>query len=316
METWDGGEGLGLALAPGIMARVIASAGRRGLGMAWLTGSSHFGLASYYTLAAASAGLAGLVMTNGHPAVAPPGAQAAVTGTNAVSLALPGEGKASLVIDLATSNTSLGNLEQRAAAGEKAPAHWAAEALQARLGLGPDDLADPEVLRSERMLSALGGGRGSDGYKGFALALLVESLTALLPGGRPSPKLGPGQACHFFLAISPGAVWAGPGAGVGPGASQDAEAGAAIDRAVSDLGGTLARTPVLGGYPPLRLPGRRGNLAEAERRVRGIPFPREVVSALVGLAEELGVDAGPLAEGLGVDAGRTPAPPVARPQSR
>lgn len=273
LHIFDANRGLGLTAAPRAMSLAMRAARRHGIGFTWLVNSTHFGIASYYTLMAASAGMLGIALTTGSPAVAPPGSQRAFLGTNAISLACPHKDNAPFVVDMATSNTSLGHIEDLAQSALAAPAEYAAEALQALLNVTADDSLDPATLLRYRLLSPLGGGRGAGGYKGFALALMIELVTAILPGGDISFKLHHGQACHLLAAFE----------------LETAKVTTNIHQALCELADALASTPVLPDYPALRLPGSQANLLHTERLAKGLPLPLATIAALKSLANELQV---------------------------
>lgn len=96
------------------------------LGVTFVTNSTHFGMASYYSMIAAKNNLMGITITNGNPAVVAPGGKDSFLGTNAVSVAFPNQNNHPLVMDIALSVTSLGNLFlEEIEKEQEIPAKWA-----------------------------------------------------------------------------------------------------------------------------------------------------------------------------------------------
>lgn len=271
IKSFDANAGLGLALAPLAMKVAIDSATQFGIGLVWVTNSSHFGIASYYTLKAAEAGMVGITLTNGNPAVAPPGSEQALLGTNGISVGCPGD-NFPLIVDMAMSATSLGHLEDMTNLGRTVPAHLAADALRQAMKWGPNDEVEPSIISQNRMIAPWGSKNGSDGeYRGFALSLIVELLTAIMPGGQMSFQLKRGGACHFFAAINPNML-------------QDISS---MRQALTELSEKLEQNLTLPGYSPYRFPGSRSNQMQTDRLVNGIPLSLSTVDNLSELAEEM-----------------------------
>ena len=87
----DGGHGFGHVIARDAMARAITKAKRVGLGAAAVRNSTHYGIAGYYALMAADAGLVGMTSTNARPCLAPTHGTEPMYGTNPVALAAPSD---------------------------------------------------------------------------------------------------------------------------------------------------------------------------------------------------------------------------------
>lgn len=271
LKSFDANAGLGLALAPLAIKYAIDSALEHGIGLVWVTNSSHFGIASYYTLKAAEAGMVGITLTNGNPAVAPPGSERALLGTNGISVACPGD-DFPLAIDLAMSATSLGHLEDMAVLGKMVPAYFAADGLRQTMQLDVNREISPSIISQNRMIAPLGGKNGLDGeYRGFALSLIVELLTSIIPGGQMSFQLKRGGACHFFAVINPNIL-------------QDVSS---MRQKLDALSETLEHNPTLPGYSPYRFPGSRSHQIQIDRVTNGIPLRSSTISDLSELAEKL-----------------------------
>ncbi|HEY7047810.1 MAG TPA: Ldh family oxidoreductase [Jatrophihabitantaceae bacterium] len=160
--------------------------------------SSHCGALGVYTLPLVEAGLVGLVFSHG-PAVMPPwNGTSAVVSTSPLAAGIPTHPEPAIV-DLATSAVARGRIKVHAQRGEPLPEGWAFT-------------ADGEPTTDARaaldgMLAPLGGA------KGFALAFLVEALTAGLVGPvlstdvvdmfNPADAGRPQQIAHLVLALDP-----------------------------------------------------------------------------------------------------------------
>jgi uncharacterized oxidoreductase len=126
----------------------------------------------------------GLLMVNVvHPTVQPYGGASRVLGSNPISIAAPTEASMPLLVDFATSAVAEGKVGLAAMNGKKIPLGWIVDS-DGRDTDDPLDFSLPngsvdESRESGRLLSF--GGR--DGHKGYALALLMEILAGILPGG-------------------------------------------------------------------------------------------------------------------------------------
>jgi delta1-piperideine-2-carboxylate reductase len=140
------------------------------------------------------------------PFVAPHGGNKPLFGTNPLSFAWPRPGRSPMVVDMATAAMALGEVQIAAREGHPVP-------LGTGLTANGKLTTDPnEILKG--MLLPFGG------YKGSAIALMVELLAAGAVGERFSFEAaeadnkdgGPPRGGEFMLAISPellaGSDWA------------------------------------------------------------------------------------------------------------
>ena len=200
----DGDNGYApLAIERGVPALAEAA---RTLGIAVMATSRTYHFAALWpeTEALAAHGLIGLACVCYTPMVAPAGGAKPLFGTNPLSFAWPRPGKSPVVVDMATAAMAMGEVQIAAREGHSVP-----------LGTGLDAdgklTTDPsEILKG--MLLPFGG------YKGSAIALMVELLAAGAVGESFSFEAaeadnrdgGPPRGGEFMLAISP-ALLAGPG---------------------------------------------------------------------------------------------------------
>ena len=192
---------------------VLAKAGQdMGIAAMGIRRTHHFAALWPETEALAEAGLAGIACTAYKPSVAPAGAKQAFFGTNPLSFAWPRPRKTPLVYDMATAAKALGEVQIAARDGHDVPPGT---------GLDSDGNAttDPAKIAGGGVLLPFGG------YKGSAIALMVELLSGAMIGERFSYEAGaadnndggPPTGGEFLMAMSPellaGADWASHGEG-------------------------------------------------------------------------------------------------------
>ncbi|GAB0116707.1 Ldh family oxidoreductase [Acidisoma sp. 7E03] len=196
----DGDGGLGHHTSYRAMEAAVAIAREAGIGAVGATGSTHFGAAGAYALAAAEAGMIGLATTNAESLVALFGSAAPFHGTNPFAVAAPVPGDKPWLMDMATSAIPFNRVLLYRSLGQPLP-----EAIAANEAGLP--VRDPHEAT---MLMPMG---GTDyGFKGAALAGLATLLSAILTGASldhemvslgVSPEPRPPNLGHFFLAIDP-----------------------------------------------------------------------------------------------------------------
>ena len=184
----------------------------RDLGLAATTvrNSNHYGIAGWYALRAAAAGLIGISLSNTSPLVAPTRARQPLIGTNPIALAAPAGRFGSFCLDMATSTIPRGRIEVAARRGELLPVGWAIDA-EGRPATTPEAALGGA-------LHPLGGEEATGGHKGYGLSLAVDLLTGVLAGAAFGPNIvglfstdGPSDLGQTFIVIDPAAVDA-PGA--------------------------------------------------------------------------------------------------------
>ena len=185
-----------LALETGLP--VLADAAlKNGIAVMRVVNNFHFAALWPETEYLAERGLMGLACTAFKPTVAPAGAKEAFFGTNPLSFAWPRPGQTPLVFDMATSTLAKGDVQIAARDGHDVPEGT---------GLGPDGQPtnDPaEILKG--VLLPFGG------YKGSAIAMMVELLCAGMTGDYFSFEAGvhdnndggPAKGGELVIAISP-----------------------------------------------------------------------------------------------------------------
>ena len=148
---------------------VIEAARESGVAILALTRTHHMAALWPEVEALAEAGLAGFACVSYMPMVAPAGAKKALFGTNPIAFAWPRPGKSPLCYDMATAAMAMGEVQVAAREGHAVPA-----------GTGLDKngemTTDPAAIADGGVLLPFGG------YKGSAIAMMVELLAAGLLG--------------------------------------------------------------------------------------------------------------------------------------
>jgi LDH2 family malate/lactate/ureidoglycolate dehydrogenase len=202
----DADNALGAAAGYRAMAEAVKLAETAGVGAVSVTNSSHFGAAGAYALAAAEAGYLGLSVCNSDSAVLAHSGRDKFHGTNPISFAAPVAGARPYLIDMATSSIPFNRVLQFKALDRELPPEVVVDAA-GQLTRDPDRAAS---------LLPLGG--ATYGYKGAALAGMVEVLSAMLTGMRLSHEIPnmiesdwsePRRLGQFFLALKPEAFLPG-----------------------------------------------------------------------------------------------------------
>ena len=192
-----------MSIEQGVPA-LVKSANEHGIAVLAVTHVHHFAALWPETEAIAAHGLIGMACVCYTPYMAPAGGRTALFGTNPISFAWPRPGKEPMVIDMATAAMAHGELQIAAREGRPVP-----------LGTGLDsngELTNDPAAILKGVLLPFGG------YKGSAIALMVELLAAgaigeqfsFEAGATDNKDGGPPRGGEFMLAISPDLL-AGPG---------------------------------------------------------------------------------------------------------
>jgi L-2-hydroxycarboxylate dehydrogenase (NAD+) len=181
-------------------------------------------------------------------------------GSNPIASAIPTEGEP-LLIDMSTSTSAMGKILEAIRTGEAIPSSWAVDEHGR-------PTTDPLAARRGAM-SPLGGA------KGYALALLVGMLAAVLPGGdsgsqRQDPNLW--SALAIVLHI--------------PSFADAAD----FRRQASAFVTSLKASPTAPGFDEILLPGERAYRTRRERLHSGIPHPDETWRSAAAFCRDLNLD--------------------------
>jgi len=266
-QTWDG-----LRLpGPWLTLRAFDTAAKMaetyGTGTVVIRRSHHIACLAAYLEPVAREGLVILLLCSDPSAasVAPFGGVSAVFTPDPLAAGIPTDGDP-ILLDVSASYTTNGMTNRLHKAGAKLPHAW----IQDAQGNASDD---PAVLFTKPPGTLLPLGGLEAGHKGYALALLNESLTGGLAGfGRADP--GEGWGATTFVQVLDPEAFGGRDAFI--------RQQAWIARACREA------TPRPGGGR-VRLPGERGLKLKREQLDRGIELHPSILPALAPWAAKLGV---------------------------
>ncbi|WP_018685763.1 Ldh family oxidoreductase [Actinokineospora enzanensis] len=273
----DGRGALGLWLASEAMDRAVRRAADYGIGLVSVRGGTHFGCAGPHALRAVAHGMIGVVAANcGHQRIArPPHGRVPMLGTNPLSVAAPAGAHPPFLLDMSTTSVPTGKVRAAAREGTDIPAGWLA-----------DDAGEPVTDPSryddgEAHLTWLGA-PGAGEYKGFGLALMVEVLSALVPGAgigpapaalavdrRPDDDIG-----YLVLAVAPASL---------------REPGTYLREAGSLFGALLACPAALPGEE-VTYPGVPEARHAEESRRDGVPLSAALYAELGAVADRFDLE--------------------------
>lgn len=268
VSSLDADHAHGARAAYAAMDRAMEKAALYGMGAVAIRNSSHFGAAGAYALQAGEKGFIGLAFCNSDSFVRLHGGAERFHGTNPIAMGVPVEGEDPWLLDMATSAIPY----NRVLLYRSLECTLPAEVASNQEG---HDTTDPHAVD---MLAPLG---GAFGFKGAALAGVVEIFSAVLTGARLSfdiaPMGGPDFATPrnvgaFVMALKPGAFL------------DETDFNAAMTRYRQTL---RASRPAPGDR--VMAPGDREWLVAEQRRREGIPIDPATAQAFDRLAARYGL---------------------------
>lgn len=274
--TVDGDGGLGLVVAPRAMAIAQQKAAQVGSGWVSVKNSNHFGIAGYHAMMALDSDMIGIAMTNASPLVAPTFSTDRMLGTNPIAVAVPTQHQPPFVADLATAAAANGKLEILQRKEIKAPSGW----IQTRDG---QRSTNANELKDGGALLPLGSDRTHGSHKGYALASVVDILSAVLSGANYGPWVPPFVS---FLPVADNL----PGEGIGHflGAMRiDAFRPAdEFKHHMDNWIDTFRKANVKKGEKAVLIPGDPERESTQKRLQKGIPLLTPVVRDLEALGQK------------------------------
>ena len=250
------------------MDEAIRKAQQAGIGLVSVIGTNHVGACALYVARAAQASCVGICTAVSRPGIAPWGGTQPLLGLNPLAVGFPVAGKPPFLLDMSTTVTAMGKITRAADEAQPIPEGWA-------LDDEGQPTTDPERARTGSLLPI-------GGHKGYGLAMAIEAITALLPGGNLSMEVlswiaqtaQPMNASFTAIALDISAF-----------TEPDAFAQKAAEWA-----DTLTQSPRQTGVDQLYYPGQRAGLTKKERLRSGIPLDEYTLNMLLGLAEELKIE--------------------------
>ncbi|MCH2662449.1 Ldh family oxidoreductase [bacterium] len=263
----DGNWGFGYVVTEEAMKRTIAKAEQQNVAAATVYRQGHVGRVADYPLMAVEHGMIGLMTADSGrspKAVAPFGGRLARLGTNPISIAVPSDLEGPLYFDMSTAAVAAGKIKLAEARGQQVPAGWIIDAEG-------HSTTDPAALSQGGALMPLG---GDVGFKGYALATMVEILSALLTGlgfgVEPTGRHNDGCFIAVFKVD----------------AFRDL---ATFKREVADFAQYLKETPTADGFNEVLYPGEIEHMRRTERLRDGVDVEDATWAKLIALGEKYGV---------------------------
>jgi LDH2 family malate/lactate/ureidoglycolate dehydrogenase len=191
----DGGNGLGQVVASRAMRVAIPAARENGMVGIFIRNSNHFGTAAYFCQIACRENMALIAMTNSPSGIPPWGGKKAFFGTNPIAFGFPTREKPPIIVDMSSSIVARGKIILAEKQGKSIPSGWAIDEE------GEDTTIPAEALKGAVL--PLGG------PKGYALALAVEMMTAVLSQAAFGPHVNnlykdgdpPANVGHCFILM-------------------------------------------------------------------------------------------------------------------
>ena len=260
----EGDAGMGQLVAARAMQEAIALARDSGVGAVGARNSSHCGACAYFVELALREGMIGIALTHTDPIMVPPGMKRIFLGSNPIAFGAPGGSGPPVLVDMSTTHAALGKVIVARQEGKPIPPDWGVDAEG-------KPTTDPARVVGLAPTGA---------HKGYALALMVEVLCALLTGvpfGLHVTKMyaeldKPRNLGHFMLALDVARF------------TDAAAFRSQIDLFLQEI---RAQEPADPARPPLA-PGDPERLTAGERTRHGIPLGQGVLAELSALAAELG----------------------------
>lgn len=249
--------------------QAIEKARRVGIAYVGLRNTGHIGAAGYYAAMAAREGFIAMVTGNDIPSVAAPGSRKAVLGSNPLAYAVPVANGDPILLDIATAAVAGGKVYAAIQRGETIPPTWL---------IGPDGhpTSDGKLYPHHASLAPMAG------HKGYGFGLWCEILSAILPGGEMTWKVGswifdepslPSRHNASFIVIDVAAM--------SPASEFDERLRKLIDE--------IHSAPTADGVDHLLLPGEREWTNYRRSLVEGINLPNDVLEQLRRAAEMTGI---------------------------
>lgn len=265
----DGDNGMGHLVVDTAVKTAVAAAKECGVAWVGMHNSNHAGAAGVYASLAAEQGMVGIyaaVASANHMAVW--GGAEPMLGTNPIAMAVPVPGRHPVVLDIATTVTSYGNVKNHELLGIPMPEGWMVSMIDGK------PITDASKS-SEGLLLPIGG------YKGSGLNILIGLLAGTLNGAffgksvvdfnaDPGAKTNTGQ---FYLALD---------------ITRFRPPEAFAKDAVRTLDELRSSKPMPGGGA-IRLPGDERIKRQTERSRDGVSIPAPLMKNLDALANRLAI---------------------------
>jgi len=244
---YDGGNNNGMVTMYRATQVAIAKATEHGFAVVGVNNSWVSGRNAYYVELAARAGLIGIHSVSSRPHVAAPGGAGRATGTNPIAFAFPTRDEP-FVIDVSTAAFMGTDLRFQVR----------------RKAVLPEGVAMDKEGRPTRDPAQVHTILPFGGYKGFAIALAMQSLGVLAGSGYADKYYG-----YLIMAIKPDLMMP----------IED------YRQHMSDMLAQVKAAPRQPGVDEIRLPGERASRERARLLREGIEIDRHIYDALLAVPE-------------------------------
>jgi uncharacterized oxidoreductase len=275
----DAHKGFGHRLTLIALDHAMETVDENGVGVLALRNAGHISRVGTYSEYCAARGYVSIHMVNvvGHDGVvAPFGSREGGYSTNPVSMALPIDGRAEPLLDMATSTVALGKVRVAHNKGES----MAPGCLLDSEGV---ETTDPSPMATEKIgtLTAFGA------HKGSGLGIMAELMAGALAGTNTIEQAEPfaNGVLNNMLSII-----------LAPSAFDDSQSVQARAQHYCDF--IRSRQPTK-GQDSVLLPGDPENQNRASRNANGIPVDDETIRQIVDTADGFQLDRAELMEILG-----------------
>jgi LDH2 family malate/lactate/ureidoglycolate dehydrogenase len=219
-------------------------------------------------------GCIGIATTNTSPWVMPTRSAVRALGTNAFAAAAPAGGEdTGFVMDMATSAVPIGKVEVMHRKGAKVPLGWGVDS-------NGEPTTDPEKIIVGGGLMPLGGAENTAGYKGYAIGMLIETMSAVAgdsPAGinvqpwLPSRK-DPIDYAHCFIAMDCSKMHGG------------------FEQRMHHYCEEMRGLPTARGAPgPVQVPGDPEAAAYKKAQAHGVTLNQQIAGSVKALGQRLKV---------------------------
>lgn len=251
----DGGQGLGPVVAVTALDALMGKIREHGVAVAAIRNCDHLGALAYYAERIAKQGKILLGLTISEALVHPWGGRQAMIGTNPIAIGVPNGGEP-FVVDLATSQVSMGKIHDHANRNMPIPPGLALDA-------DGHPTTDPHAAKS----GALAPFGAAKGYAlGLGFELLVGALTGCALGRDVTGTLDSTRLCNkgdVFIMLEPAH---------------------GAHRAIATYLEAIRQCPPQEGCPPVRVPGDRAREMARSRQREGVTLPAAVWQAVTTFA--------------------------------
>lgn len=278
----DAKSSLGMLAARKAMRYAIEKSSKAGSGWVGIQNSTHFGIAAAHARLALQKDMAGVVMTNASPLVAPRGSSEALLGTNPVCFAFPAGEEKPFIGDMATSVVANGKLEMASRNGDQIPGGWVQDKTGRLSG-------DPGILKSGGTLLPLGSEFERSSHKGYVLGSIVDILSGVLTGANFGPWVPPFVT---FLKDSANPVGKGIGHFVGAWRIDAFRPAAEFKKDMDRWIRRFKQARTTGNVDEVLIPGEPENREEEKRKKHGIPLNEKVYQEVLRVSKKFEIDPG------------------------